>query len=168
MIAHINGVPMLVGGGELGACPGAWPRITDISDETHPRQAGEFQLQMNRKENCPPRSKSEQASGGIVGDIGTASLHFNDVDSEDHTRLGLFNFMWAGMRIADLRDPGKPVEVAYFKPGDACGGHARYVQQTGDIWFACGKSGFYVIELKSDLRASLGLPHVRSSKRTTH
>lgn len=165
MIAHVDGKPMLVGAGELGACPGAWPRITDIGDEAHPRLAGEFRLQMNRKENCPPRSKAEQASGGIVGDVGTATLHYNDVDSEDRTRLGLFNFMWAGMRIADLRDPAHPIEVAYYKPGDACTGHARYVPRTGHIWFACGKSGFYVIELKPEVRAALKLPRVTSVRR---
>ena len=102
-------------------------------------------------------SDAEKASGGLIGDVGTASLHFNDVDSAADTRLGLFQYMWAGLRIVDLRDPVNPVEVAYFKPGDACGGHVRHVAETGHIWLACGKSGFYVIELKPELRRSLGL-----------
>ena len=160
MPANINGTPYLVGGGELGACPGAWPKIVNIADEAHPYIAGEFKLQMNRKENCPPPGKVELASRGISGAPGTASLHFNDVDSATDTRLGLFQFMWSGLRIADLRDPKNPVEVAYFKPGDACGGHVRYLPETGHIWFACAASGFYVIELTPQLRASLGLPGV--------
>jgi hypothetical protein len=45
--------------------------------------------------------------------------------------------------------------VAYFKPGDPCGSHVHYVKQTGEIWFACNASGFYVIKLKPELRASL-------------
>ncbi|MCB1690657.1 MAG: hypothetical protein KDI33_19325 [Halioglobus sp.] len=153
MPARINGVPYLVGGGELGACPGAWPKFVNIADETKPFVAGEFRLAMNKPENCPERSANEKATGGIVGDPGTAALHYNDVDSADNTRLGLFPFMWAGMRIVDLSNPAEPVEVGYFKPGDACGGHARYVPDTGHIWFACGKSGFYVIELKEGVRA---------------
>lgn len=160
MPANIGGVPHLVGGGELGACPGAWPKIINIEDETAPYIAGEFKLAMNHAENCPRRSDRERLSGGIVGDPGTASLHFNDVDSATDTRLGLFQYMWAGLRIVDLRDPETPVEVAYFKPGDACGGHVRYVEETGHIWFTCGSSGFYVIELKQEVRNALGLPLV--------
>ena len=39
MQANINGTPYLVGGGELGACPGAWPKIVNIADEAHPLRA---------------------------------------------------------------------------------------------------------------------------------
>lgn len=124
---------------------------------------------MNQKENCPPPGNVETASRGISGAPGTASLHFNDVDSATDTRLGLFNFMWSGLRIADLRDPKNPVEVAYFKPGDACTGHVRYLPGSGDIWFACAASGFYVIELNPELRASLGFPKVAATaKKTGH
>jgi hypothetical protein len=102
---------------------------------------------------------------GLTGRVGTASTHFNDVDSATDTRLGLFPFMWAGIRIADLRDPANPVEVAYFKPGDMCGSHVRYMPETGHIWFACGDSGFHVIELNPQLRKQLGLPTVGRAPR---
>ena len=155
--ANINGIPHLVGAGELGACPGAWPKITNIADEKHPFIEGEFKLEMNHKENCLPRTKAETASGGIVGSPGTAASHFNDVDSATNTRLGLFPFAWAGLRIADLRNPGHPIEVGYYKPGDFCGSHVHYVAKTGQIWFDCANSGFFVIELKPEVRKSLGL-----------
>lgn len=157
MRANIGGVPHLVGGAELGVCPGSWPRIINIADETKPFVAGEFKLAMNQPENCPTLSPEEKASGGIVGGPGTASLHFNDIDSADNTRLGLFNFLWAGLRIVDLRDPAKPAEIAYFKPGDGCGGHVRYVPETGHIWLACGASGFHVLELNREARRAAGL-----------
>jgi hypothetical protein len=160
--ANINGVPYLVSAGELGACPGAWPKIVNVSDEKHPFIEGEFKLAMNKKENCPTPGKIELASGGIVGGPGTAASHFNDVDSPTDTRLGLFQFTWAGLRIVDLRDPKQPIEVGYFKPGDVCASHVRYVPKTGQIWLACTNSGFHVIELKPELRASLGLPKAES------
>lgn len=160
MSAKINGVPYLIGGSELTACPGTWPRFSNIADETKPFIAGELRLAMNHPENCPPLSAGEKASGGIIPSPGTATLHFNDVDSETETRLGLFNFMWGGLRIVDLKDPAKPVEVAYFKPGDACGGHVRYLPQTGHIWLSCGQSGFYVLALEPKLRAHLALPRL--------
>jgi len=147
-LARIGGRPYVVNAGELGACPGAWPKITDLSDETNPRVIGEFRLAMNREENCPAPGPIAKASGGVSGDPGTASTHFNDVDSATDTRLGLFPFMYAGLRIVDLRKPALPVEVAYFKPGDVCASHVRYDESTGNIWFACGSSGFHVIALE--------------------
>lgn len=158
--AMIGGKPFLVSAGELGVCPGAWPRITSIADETRPHIAGEFRLAMNRAENCPPPNETEKASGGLVARPGSATSHFQDVDDADNTRLGLFGFTFAGLRIADLRNPAVPEEVAYFKPGDPCMSPVRYVPQTGDIWFACNASGFYVIRLKPELRAALGLPGI--------
>jgi hypothetical protein len=154
MPAMIGGTPYLVGGAELGICPGTWPRITKIADETAPVRVSEFRLAMNRPENCAPPTATEKASL-IVPTPGTAALHFNDVDSATDTRLGLFQFLWAGLRIADLRDPAKPVEIAYFKPGDACGGHVRFLSETGHIWLSCGQSGFYVLELKPDLQQTM-------------
>lgn len=161
--ANIGGVPYLVGAGELEACPGSWPRISVISDEKNPHVVGQFQLAMNHKENCPTPTKVEAASGGIIPSPGTAASHFNDVDSATHTHLGLFPMMWAGLRIFDLRNPTNAPEVAYFKPGDSCMSHVRYVPMTGNIWFACQDSGFWVISLKPELRAQLGMPKVVSS-----
>ncbi|MBB5685358.1 LVIVD repeat-containing protein [Sphingobium boeckii] len=165
MPANINGVPYLVAGSELTACPGTWPRISNIADEKKPFIAGEFRLAMNYSENCTSMGPTEKATGGMVPDLGAATLHYNDVDSATDTRLGLFNFLWAGLRIADLKDPAKPTEVAYFKPGDACGGHVRYVAKTGHIWLSCGQSGFYVLALKPELRTALGLPAVKAVRK---
>lgn len=152
--ARIGRRPYLVGAGELLACPGSWPRITDISNERHPRMVGQFRLQMNFQTNCPAPTPQEAATGGILGRAGTATSHFNDVDSASHTRLGLFPFVYAGLRIVDLRDPTNPTEIAYFKPGDPCMSHVRYVAQTRHIWLACARSGFWAIELTSQARAA--------------
>ncbi len=156
--ASFGGKPYIVNASELGACPGTWPKITDISDEANPHVVGEFRLAMNHAENCPPRTAMENASKGVVGAPGTAASHFNDVDSATDTRLGLFPFLTAGLRIVDLRSPANPVEVAYFKPGDACVSHVRYVKRSGHIWVVCNRSGFYVLALDPRLRASLNLP----------
>lgn len=161
MRARIGGVPYLVGGGELGLCPASWPKLVDISDETTPVLKGQFRLAMNHRENCPPLSETEKRPGGFVGDPGTAQLHFNDVDAAEDTRLGLFNFMWAGLRIVDLRQPEIPVEIAYFKPGDGCSGHVRYRAATGEIWLACQASGFHVLKLDAATRRKAGLLKIR-------
>lgn len=150
MPANIDGVPYLVAGGELSPCPGAFPQIVNIADEKHPFIAGQFRLAMNHAENCPADAQDMKNFGAPF-----ATLHYNDVDSAVHTRLGLFNFTAAGLRIADLRDPANPVEVAYFRPGDMCTGHVRYLPKSGAIWFACVESGFWVIKLSREGRAAL-------------
>lgn len=161
MQANIGGVPHLVGGAELTACPGTWPVISNIADERNPAIAGEFKLAMSRPENCPERTEAEKMSSGITPSDGTSTLHYNDVDSATDTRLGLFNFMWAGLRIADIRNPAKPAEIAYFKPGDVCTGHVRYVPKSGHIWLTCAKSGFWVLELSDAVRRQVGLPRLK-------
>lgn len=165
MPANIGGVPHLVGGGELTACPGAWPKIVNIADERKPFVEGEIRLAMNHPESCPEQSAREKAGGGITPDAGTATIHFNDVDSATDTRLGLINFLWAGLRIFDIRKPSMPQEVAYFKPGDGCGGHVRYLPKTGAIWLACAASGFWVLQLTPEVRAAVGLPHIAGGRR---
>jgi hypothetical protein len=161
MQARIGGVRYLIGGSELTACPGTWPRLTNIADERNPRVVGEFRLAMNRQENCPPPGEMEKATAGVRGSDGTAALHWSDVDDPSDTHMGLIAMTWAGLRIADLRKPANPVEVAYFKPGDQCMAHTRYVKATGHIWLGCLESGFYVLALKPEVRAKLGLPRVR-------
>jgi hypothetical protein len=163
MRANIGGTPHLAAAAELLACPGVWPKLINIADERKPFIAGEFKLAMNHPENCPPPSPGEKGSSGLSPEPGTATLHFNDVDSATDTRLGLFNYLWAGLRIVDIRNPRQPREVAYFKPGDGCGGHVRYLPATGQIWLACAASGFYVLELKPEVRAALSLPGRRSA-----
>lgn len=155
--ANINGIPYIVNAGELGACPGAWPRITRIDNEESPEIVGEFRLEMNLEENCPPPTQLEKMTGGMVSRPGFAASHFQNVDSPDETKLGLFPFSYAGVRIADLRNPKQPTEIGYFKPGDPCMSQVHYDTEKQHIWFACNASGFWVLEIKPEVRKRLGL-----------
>lgn len=192
--ATINGVPHLVAAAELGPCPGSWPRIINSADEKNPRIVGEFRLQMNMQETCDAirfTPRQEDLYAGFIPDlsdrIGTVGSHFNDVDDASNTRLGLFPFFTGGLRLVDLRDPAKPVEVGYYKPGanpytvlngsglhwlplndritDGCMSHVRYLPKSGQIWFVCVTTGFHVIEMTPELRARLGYPALAVSNK---
>ena len=170
-LANINGVPYLVGSGEgVIPCPGAFPILTNIADESHPRVVGAFRTDMNRPENCPaappPPPTAMTANGKIDYPSAAAraaamsrsskqSSHYSSVDSATRTRLGLFSMTGAGFRIADLRDPTAPREIAYFRPGPGCSGFSRYVDRSGQIWMSCGAAGFFVLELSPEVKASL-------------
>jgi hypothetical protein len=135
------------------------PWLMDISNERHPVDVGQFRLAINEPENCAAESLS-QVNG---------SVHYHDVDDPKHTTF-LMASMWnSGLRVADIRDPAHPREVAYFNPGmystpsqgsllDQAWGHVRYVPQTGHIWVTTMTGGFWVLELEPQVRRELGLP----------
>jgi hypothetical protein len=174
-LANIKGVPYLVGTGEgIIPCPGAFPLITNIADEQHPRIVGAFRTDMNRPENCPAASAPPKiamtadgkvayptpaARAAAMNQSSKQSSHYSSVDSATNTRIGMFSMTGAGFRIADLRNPANPVEIAYFRPGPACSGFSRYVEKTGQIWMSCGAAGFYVLDLAPDVRAALQSRH---------
>lgn len=153
--------------------------LTDITDETDPRPAGELGLEINRPRHCPA-----QLLSGV-----NASSHYHDVDDPDDTTFAMVSMWNAGLRIFDLRDPASPQEVAYFNPGrfpsplgnqgapldpfldlassrtnlDQAWAHVRYRPDTGHIWLSTRIGGFWVLELEPQIRAALDLPEVRSS-----
>lgn len=174
--ATIEGKPHLVAANELdlGDCEqSAFPRIWDISNERRPRVVGEFRLEV--QDHC---DDPEVAAESIVGNYGT---HYNSVDDPVDTTLGLFSSTAAGVRIVDVRNPARPREVAYYKPGaqpdtrlqpagahvsaiwhnanvtDACSSRNVLVPETGHIWFVCQATGFFVSELSPQVRAYLGM-----------
>ena len=143
----------------------AQPWLSDVTDPRHPvMRVSQFRLAINDPSNC-----ATQVADGV-----NASVHYHDVDDSAHTSFALLSMWNAGLRIADLRDPRHPREVAYFNPGmfntthgkvlDQAWGHIRYIASTGQLWFATATGGFWVVELEPQTRSALALPAVP----TTH
>jgi len=148
-------------------CRGPFPTTADITDEKAPKPIGAFELEINKAEHCPDAIEDELLY----------STHYTDIDDPRDARLGLFPMYNAGLRIADMANPAKPVEIAYYNPApglnttfgvtygpqgdriDLSGSNVRYKADTGHIWFVSMTSGFHVIELSGTGPAkSLGLP----------
>ena len=136
----------------------AEPWLTDITDETNPEmRISQFHLEINQPQNCPA-----QLDSGVE-----ASVHYHDVDDATDATFAMMSMQGAGIRVVDIRDPRNPVEVAYFNPGDVqtgegvtldnAWGHVRYVEQTGQIWFATATGGFWVVEIEPQVRERLAL-----------
>ena len=155
-------------------CGGPFPTIADITDEAAPVPIGAFELEINRRENCPQSIEDESLY----------STHYTDVDDQEDARLGLFPMYNSGLRVADLSDPAHPKEVGYFNPPpdlDTAGGatyhrdpqvadltpsNVRYRPETGHIWFVSMTSGFHVVELTGTGPAKdLGLPPAAKRKK---
>jgi len=135
----------------------AQPWLTDITDPTDPVELVQFGLEINEPEHCLTQLESGTNS----------SVHYHDVDDPDDTTFVMASMWNAGLRVFDIREPERPVEVAYFNPADVLAGpevaldqawgHVRWVPETGHIWFASALGGFWVLELEPQVRSHLGL-----------
>jgi hypothetical protein len=123
----------------------AYPRIWDITDETHPRAISE--LHLPAPDVC-------------------AGNHYNNVDDSQNTKMAIIGWTTGGLRVFDLRHPSRPREIAYFKPETYAGNPSPFAgcksvvyvdKPTGQLWFACD-GGFYVVELTPQVRAYMRLP----------
>ena len=137
------------------------PRITDVTDPTHPVEVSQFRLAIGEPSNC-----AAQVASGV-----NPSVHYQNVDDEMNTTFAMFSSWNSGLRIADVRDPAHPKEVAYFNPGmfetpsqgsllDQAWAHIRYLPESGQIWLTTETGGFWVLELEPQIRAELGLPGI--------
>jgi hypothetical protein len=169
--ATIGGVPYVLHSeeGVFGAAYGcvpetanpfagpAQPWLTNIADPTDPVLVSQFGLEINAPESCPAQLESGA----------NQSVHYHDVDDPADTTFVMVSMWNAGLRVFDVRDPVRPVEVAYFNPADVdptgatlldqAWGHVRYVPETGHIWFATADGGFWVVRIEGQVRAHLDL-----------
>lgn len=134
------------------------PWLTDIADERNPVLVSQFGLEINDPEHC-----TDQMNSGVE-----TGVHYHDVDDAENTTFVMASMWNAGVRVFDVRDPRRPVEVAYFNPAmvtttsgakvlDRAWGHVRWVPETGHIWFATASGGFWVVEMEPQVRKQLGL-----------
>jgi hypothetical protein len=122
-------------------------RIIDIGDETAPFVVSKLRLQIHMPENQVLRD--EDGDSGILSYDG----HYCSVATRDDPEILICNMMWSGLRVFDIRNPMKPIEVAYYNETPTgrggTGGHLqpRFIPERGEVWFAFGGSGFFVARL---------------------
>jgi hypothetical protein len=123
--ARIRGRPVLIFTDLMGAIgakrppaanvcnsgkPGfGFARIIDISDERNPKIVSKLMLEAQDPINCP----NVMHDPTTVFGYGALSC---DVDDAEDARLLACGYFEGGLRVFDIRDPGQPREVAYYKP----------------------------------------------------
>ena len=139
-----------------GAAIGA-ARIIDVEDITAPKVVSDIRLEVNRAEaqgaDLEADPGNNQAFQGYQG-------HYCSLPSRVDPTILACTFIMSGLRVFDISDVTKPREIAYHNkpilPGTAtnpnrAGSFAMsapaYDEQTGDIWYSDGNSGFYVVRL---------------------
>jgi hypothetical protein len=100
------GIGPLIGFNVLKGCPWGWARTLDISDPARPREIGEYRVApYNDPAQCSDRSPTQQNGASF-------SSH-NPTLTRD---LALVTWHSAGLQVASLRDPARPVQAAEFRP----------------------------------------------------
>jgi hypothetical protein len=91
--------------------------------------------------------------------FGPHNTHENRTGSYRSARLVFVTYFNAGLRVYDIAEPGKPVEVAHWIPNPPAGQpepqvNDVYVERDGRVWLTDRHSGgLYVIEADDSLRA---------------
>lgn len=126
-----------------------YPRIFDFADELHPKLVSSLLLQVDLPQYC------KQVTGeGALNGLGY-SAHHCVVDRLYNPTILACDYFGAGMRVTDIRNPYKPVEIGYFNPGTTAvvGTGARPIIHTerGEIWFTNDAQGFYVVRFEDGI-----------------
>ncbi|WP_354698027.1 hypothetical protein DSM112329_03688 [Paraconexibacter sp. AEG42_29] len=119
-----------------------YPRIYDLADERKPVLVSSALLEVHLPQNC----QAVRDEGAING-LGYSVHHCQPDRLYDPTILAC-SWFGAGMRVLDIRDPRRPVEIGYINPAltGLLGTGSRPVVRAdrGEIWFTNELGGFYV------------------------
>ena len=148
--------------GRVGAA-----RLIDLSSERRPKVVSNMRLAVNQ----PSAQNGEQRDDlGATAPAQGYTAHYCSVPRRKDPHLVACSFILSGLRIFDIRNPRKPVEVGYFNVPVAPGSdEANPVTRAGafamsapawdiandQIWYTDGNSGFYALRLTGAARSAL-------------
>jgi hypothetical protein len=136
------------GSGPVGAA-----RIIDVQDPKKPFVVSNLRLAIDNVLAQTPDPGDDQQFQGYEG-------HYCTLPSRVDPNIVACTFIMSGLRVFDIRNPAHPREVAYFnkpllpgadgdplKAGSFAMSAPAYDDQTHDIWYTDGNTGFYVVKL---------------------
>lgn len=121
--------------------------ITEVTQPTRPRDVSRLTLAINDPENCAARKASDRDP--------TVAYHL--IDDAMNAHFAMVNFGNAGLRFYDIRNPAKPIEVAYFNHGVPVHAGVGYYDAPRGLVYMSGAGQFWVLELEPQVRKRLGL-----------
>lgn len=95
-------------------------RIIDITDETSPRIVSKLKLEIHLPEHAGARAEDTENTG-IFGYDG----HYCDIDRQTDPTAVACGYFQSGVRVFDIRDVGRPKEIAYYNPPAQLGRNAE-------------------------------------------
>jgi hypothetical protein len=133
-------------------------RIIDIENEREPFVVSNLRLAVNVGGETEDPGDN-QPFQGYQG-------HYCSLPSRVDPQIVACSFIMSGLRVFDIGNVARPREVAYFNDPLMPGEHSvypvkagafamsapAYDQETGDIWYTDGNTGFYVVRLTKATR----------------
>ena len=148
-------------------------RIIDIEDPKKPFVLSHLRLAVHS--TAARAGDARNDPGATSGTQGYAGHYCSLPTRTDPTVVGC-SMIASGLRLFDIRDPAKPVEVGYFNKPSSGGGFAMsapaYVPERNEVWWTDGSSGFYALKLSGPASLtgpgqSVVRPPVVAAPRTT-
>jgi hypothetical protein len=126
-----------------------YPRIFDLADERHPKLVSTALLEVDLPQHC-----SEVTGEGALNGLGY-SVHHCSPDRLYNPTILACAYFGAGMRVLDIRNPYRPVEIGYFNPGTTAvvgtGARPVVLAERKQIWFVNDVQGFYVVRFEDGI-----------------
>ena len=128
-------------------------RIIDIQNEKEPFVVSNIRLAVNKGGQTEDPGDDQPFQG--------YQAHYCSLPSRIDPYIVACSFIMSGLRVFDIRDLAHPLEIAYFnkplmpgehpvyptKAGSFAMSAPAYDEETGDIWYTDGHTGFYVVRL---------------------
>ena len=156
----------LTGGADQASSPVGAARIIDVTDPHHPSVVSDLRLQVHQ----PSARKGDQKNDpGAAIPVQGYAAHYCSVPTRDNPRIVACSMIVSGLRIFDISNLRKPVEVGYFnkplagkKPTNPTAPGAFAMSQPAwdvrhrQVWYSDGNTGFYAVRLTNGLGRLLG------------
>ncbi|MGH2756735.1 MAG: LVIVD repeat-containing protein [Actinomycetota bacterium] len=157
----INGHEYLLETDEFGSGKNVGAaRIIDIHEEKKPFVVSNLRLAVNKGDQTEDPG-DDQPFQGYQG-------HYCSLPSRVDPYIVACSFIMSGLRVFDISNPAHPREVAYFnkplipgttsfyptKAGAFAMSAPAYDEETGDIWYTDGHTGFFVVRLTDATRVT--------------
>ena len=147
----------LTGGADQASSPVGAARIIDVTDPHHPSVVSDLRLRVHQPS---ARKGDERNDPGASTPVQGYAGHYCSVPTRDNPRIVACSMIVSGLRIFDISNLRKPVEVGYFnkplaetKPDNptAQGGYAMsqpaWDVRHRQVWYSDGNTGFYAVRL---------------------
>jgi hypothetical protein len=120
--------------------------VTEVTRDK-PKRASTLDLAINTPEFCDAKA----AAGGDT------SVSYHIVADPADAKFAAVSFGSAGLRVFDIRNPKKPIEVAYFNHGPLVHAGVAHYDAARGLLYVPSESGFQVLEIQPQVSEHLGL-----------
>jgi len=147
----LNGDPRYNPATKVGA-----GRIIDIADPAKPVVISELRLEVH---NTEARAGESRNDPGAQSSAQWYNGHYCSVPKRVDPTVIACSMIVSGLRLFDISNPHRPVEVGYFNKPSADGGYAMsapaYVEDRNEVWYTDGNTGFFALRLSGPARLTV-------------